>query len=139
MFIISFAFVSCNEIESSSSSGAISDLTGKWQNISDESDVFTFKADKSGSYAYRYIDYTDPTTAQITYFPTSGVASYDFDYYTLEYIGGYYELTFFGSPFPITNATAYMLEGYLHIKYDWSDYRGKEWFDVVELYKKIDE
>lgn len=137
MFVAMAAVVGCNDDNNEDFDINELDIMGVWQNLSDENDVFTFKYDKSGSYDYRYIDSTDATTGVITYFPTSGSSSYLFDYYTLEYNGENYDLTFFGSPFPITNAKVDFVDDYLRIKYDWSDYRGKEWFDVIELYKRV--
>lgn len=111
------------------------DLTGKWANVGDENDVFTFNADKTGDYTYSYLTETNPDDPEERHEDCD-----PFNLYLVEYIAdGTYELTFFAdSDFPIYNASFKIVEGYLKITYDWSDTEGHFVENVIEAYKRIE-
>lgn len=111
------------------------DLTGKWANVGDENDIFTFNADKSGDYTYSYLTEANPLDPEERHEDSDL-----FNLYLVEYISdGTYSLTFFGeSDFPIYNASFKVIDGYMKITYDWADTEGHEVEGVIEAYKRIE-
>lgn len=131
VIILSLLATSCEETQSTSTY----DITGVWVNVGDENDIFTFNADKTGSYTYSYLTETNPDDPYERY-----ESSAYFDLYLVETMeDGGYSLSFFAdTDFPIYNATFTIVEGYLKISYDWSDMEGHVKDGVLEAYRKIE-
>lgn len=141
IFVVSAFATACSEKEAEveivldSVEDEVYDITGVWANVGDPNDIFTFNADKTGSYTYSYLTETNPLDPEERF-----ESSASFDLFLVEPLSdGSYSLSLFAdSDFPIYNASFKIVEGYLKITYDWSDTEGHVKDGVVEAYKRVE-